>query len=269
MTQPDVKTFYTTAVRQEWRRLVVDAYHRVELETTLHFMQKYLPVQGHVLDAGGGPGRYTLELARRGYKVSLFDLTPANLAFARRQVARTHLTRRVVEFSEGSVVDLSRYPDASFDAVACLGGPVSHVMDAAERQQALAELRRVAKHGAPVFISVMSRLSLLTFELFYPHEIVMPHFTQIRDTGDYPGDHGFTACHFYLPEELRADCVRQGLKVVEMAGLEGIATHHDRRLNAIAKDPETWRIWQETHLKTCTHPTAVGMSEHILAVCMK
>ncbi len=66
MSTSIVRDYYTTQVLKEWRRLVRDAYHRLELETTLHFLEQYLPKTGRILDAGSGPGRYTLELARRG-----------------------------------------------------------------------------------------------------------------------------------------------------------------------------------------------------------
>ena len=42
----------------------------------------------------GGQGRYTIELARSGYDVVLCDLTPENLAFARRQIARAGVKQR-------------------------------------------------------------------------------------------------------------------------------------------------------------------------------
>ena len=37
----------------------------------------------------------------------------------------------------------------------------------------------------------------------------MPHFKHLVETGDYLGGHGFTACHFYLPEELRLEFNRR------------------------------------------------------------
>jgi 2-polyprenyl-3-methyl-5-hydroxy-6-metoxy-1,4-benzoquinol methylase len=49
----------------------------------MHFLEKYLPRQGLVLDAGGGPGPYTIELAKRGYDVVLFDLSPKCLELAK------------------------------------------------------------------------------------------------------------------------------------------------------------------------------------------
>ena len=122
MSETLVKQFYTSQVSNEWRWLVKDPYHHLELDTTLHFLEKYLPEGGLVLDAGGGPGRYTLELARCGHNVVLLDLTPANLNFARRQIKKANLQERVKDIREGSIVDLSLFPDHTFDAVVCTGG---------------------------------------------------------------------------------------------------------------------------------------------------
>ena len=270
MTNELVKTFYTDHVRQEWRRLVKNAYHRMEFETTLHYLEKYLPDRGLVLDAGGGPGRYTIELARRGYDMVLLDFTPANLTFARRQIKRAGLRRRVKDVVEGSITDLSRFADGTFDAVLCSGGPLSHVIDAGERELALGELVRVAKPGAPLLISVMSRLAVLILDLLIAqHALELPHFRPMRDTGDFPGETGFTACHFFLPEEFQEALGRQPVEMVAMVGLEGISTHHHKELKQVAKNPDRWKVWLETHYATCTHPAVVGMSEHILAVCRK
>lgn len=270
MSESLVKNYYTSQVHKEWRRLVRDAYHRLEFETTLHFLEKYLPPDGLILDAGGGPGRYTFELARRGYQVVLFDMTPANLEFARRKLKRAGLPKGAVGLVEGSIVDLSHFADGMFDAVICLGGPLSHVLGAEKREQAIAELVRVARNGAPLFVSVMGRLSLLVIELImFQDELEMPHFTQIRDTGEYQGDRGFTACHFFLPEELQAAFCGQGVSILETAGLEGISSHHPRYLNQLARNELRWKTWIETHYLTCTHPAVVGISEHMLLVCRK
>jgi SAM-dependent methyltransferase len=270
MSDQLVKQYYTEIVRSEWRRLVIDAYHRLEFDTTLHFLNKYLPAHGWILDAGGGPGRYTLELAKKGYDVTLLDLTQANLDFASRMVKRQRLISRVKQITLGSIVNLSQFPGASFDAVLCSGGPLSHVLDANDRARAISELIRVAKPGAPIFVSVMGRLSVLGYcLLFGQDEIGQPHFEQLLETGDYLGGHGFTACHFFLPEEFRQAFMRADAEILEMAGLEGISTHHMKQLNRLTKDEKRYKVWLETHLQTCTHPSVVGMSEHMLIVCRK
>ncbi len=270
MSEALVKEFYTAQTRKEWRRLVRDAYHRLEFETTLHFLEKYMPPNGLILDAGGGPGRYTLELAQHGYQVVLYDLTPANLEFAQRRIRRAKIPRGAVRLVEGSIVDLSQFANGTFDTVICLGGPLSHVLGAENRGRAITELVRVAKKGAPLFVSVMGRLSLLIIELImFQEELEMPHFTQIRDTGEYEGGQGFTACHFFLPEEFRKAFDSKGVAILEMAGLEGISSHHARHVNQLAKNELRWQNWLETHFRTCTHPSVVGISEHMLIVCQK
>ncbi|HNS50593.1 MAG TPA: class I SAM-dependent methyltransferase [Anaerolineae bacterium] len=268
--QARVKAFYDANVRGEWRRLVKDAYHRLEYDTTLHSLQKYLPPAGRVLDAGGGPGRYTVELARRGFEVVLLDLTPANLDFARRVVRRASVQDKVAAITEGSIVDLSQFGDATFDATLCLGGPLSHVVDAGQRAKAVSELVRVTKPGGVLAASVMGRLALLALELsLFQHEIELPHFAQVRDTGDYAGDSGFTACHFFLPEELAAAFRAQGVTIVEMVGLEGLGSLLASKVNRLARNEARWKVWLETHYQTCTHPAVVGTSAHFLIVCRK
>jgi SAM-dependent methyltransferase len=270
MTDMLVREFYSDHVHNEWRRLVKDAYHRLELITTLHYMDKYLPGSGLVLDGGGGPGRYTLELAKKGYDVILLDATQANLDFAKRMVRRNGVQTRVKQIIQRSIVDMSPYPDGTFDAVLCSGGPLSHILDKNDRRRAVSELVRVAKPGAPIFVSVISRFGVIMEILKYSQtEIGMPHFQQICETGDYLGGRGFTACHFFLPEEFRQEFTSPNLEILEMAGLEGIATHHVKELNRLAKEENHFKIWLELHLQTCTHPSVVGMSEHMLIVCRK
>jgi ubiquinone/menaquinone biosynthesis C-methylase UbiE len=265
-----VKRYYTRYVRKEWNRLVKDPYHKLEFDTTLYFLKKYMPKKGLVLDAGGGPGRYTIELAKQGYDVILLDIAPANLEFAKRQIKKAKLQNKVKEFVEGSIVDLSKFNDNTFDAVICLGGPLSHVLNKKERDKAISELIRVAKKGAPIFISVMSKLSVFVSELkSFQHEIGHPLFKKIRDTGDYPGGYGFTSCHFFLPEELKDSFKGKNVKILEMVGLEGLGSHFEEKINKLAKNKKRWKIWLETHYKTCTHPVVVGISEHILIICKK
>lgn len=270
MSEQRVKDYYAPRVRQEWNRLVKDAYHRLELETTLHFLEKYLPPRGRILDAGGGPGRYTYELASRGYDLVMLDLVPAHIAFARRQIKRFGLQGRVEDIAEGNILDLSRFADGSFDAVICLGGPLSHIRKITGRDHAIDELIRVAKKGAPIFASVMSRLSVIVVELeLFPEEFGMPFYKPMRNTGDYAGLHGFTTCHFFLPEEFRLAFETKPVEVLEMVGLEGLGSHHPRKVNQLAKNPRLWKSWMETHYRTCTHPSVVGLSEHMLLVGKK
>jgi len=270
MSRPIVKRYYARNVAMEWRRLARDAYHRLEYDTTMRFIRKYLPRRGLVLDAGGGPGRYTIALAQAGYDVVLQDFTPEHLDFAKRRIKHAGLTRRVKALDEGTITDLRYFKDNSFDAVLCLGGPLSHVLEPKRIDRAVRELVRVAKKGAPIIVSVMSRLAVLRNELLlFQHEIEQPMFKTVRDTGYYPGGSGFTACRFFLPEEFQGHFENKKIDILEMAGLEGLGSHCPAAVNKLARNKKRWKAWLDTHYKTCTHPAVVGLSEHMLLVCRK
>lgn len=273
MFRDTVRSFYSGFAQGEWRRLVKDPYHQLELNTTLHFLEKYLPSHGLVLDAGGGPGRYTIELAKRGYDVVLLDLTPELLAKAKRQISRAKIRDRVKQVVEGSIDNLSMFQDGSFDGVLCLGGPLGHLVDQSQIDAAFDELVRVAKPRAPIFVSVISRLALFrTALVVFPEELgdIPDVYTRVLETGRYEGGHGFTAAHFFLPEELTTLFERKQVEVLEMVGLEGLASGHRRKLNHTARHlPEPWKLWQKIHMATCTHPSVVATSEHFMIIGRK
>ena len=267
-----VKKYYSEMSMKEWRRLVKDPYHRLEFDTTMHFLRKYLPKRGLILDAGGGPGKYAIELAKLGYEIVLLDLTPKLLEIARKQIRRAKVQDRVKGVLEGSIEDLSAFQDSAFDAVLCLGGALSHIVDRKRREKAISELIRVAKRKAPIFISVIGRLAVLIRGLVdFPDALEDREiFRRIRDTGDYYGERGFAPCHFFLPEELEASLRRRGVRILETVGLEGLASTHRKKTNRLyRKRPKAWKIWWETHLKTCTHPGVASISEHFLIICRK
>lgn len=269
--EESVKEWYGKNSEVEWRRLRQDPYHQLEHMVTMHFLQKYLPKHGLVLDAGGGPGRYAIEFAKAGYDLVLLDLVPEMLELAQRKAKQARVKRNFKGFLQGSIENLSRFQDATFDAVMCLGGPLNHLLSKKQRENAAKELVRVAKRNAPIFVSVISRLGLLrTILTGFPHE--MCYAKHHWETGDYiPGVYGqgFTAAHWFLPEELHRLFEKQNVQVLEMAGLEGLSSLHRKETNKLYRDQEKWRMWVEIIMETCTHPSVVGNAEHFLLVAKK
>jgi 2-polyprenyl-3-methyl-5-hydroxy-6-metoxy-1,4-benzoquinol methylase len=82
-TDEIVKEWYKKTAGHEWKRLQLNPYHQIELIITMHFLEKYLPKKGVILDAGGGPRRYTISLANKGYDMVLLDITPKMLKIAK------------------------------------------------------------------------------------------------------------------------------------------------------------------------------------------
>ena len=263
------KKVYSKQVIFEWKRLVKDPFHRLEFETTLHFLKKHLPKKGLILDAGGGPGRYSIELAKKGYEVVLFDIARENLAFAKKQIRREGLCKKICTV-QGSIIDLSKFKSNSFDAVLCLGGALSHVSMQKDRARAVSELIRVAKKGAPIAVSVMGRLGVLMKAVrYWPDELRFTSNTmRILSKGDDHMWHHKYFAHFFYADELKR--LFSGLKLLEIAALEGLSTPSIEEVNALfRKDKAGWKNWMKIHYKLCTHPSVIDTSAHILIIARK
>ncbi len=271
-----VRKYYDDIAEREWKRLTHDAYHRLEYIVTMHFLEKYLPSSGLVLDAGGGPARYSVELATRGYEVVLFDLSPKCLELARRKIARAHVGDKVKRIVEGSITDLSAFRDEEFDAVVCLG-PLSHLVEGRDREKAANEIVRIAKDGAPLFIGVIGLYGVFRTVLQrLQHELSAPSHEEMFSTGvhrqhrdSYKEARGFPDAIFWHPKDLKELFERRGVKTLEMATCEGLSSHLQGPTNRLYRDKEKWARWKDLILKTCTDPILLGMGEHFLYVGRK
>jgi 2-polyprenyl-3-methyl-5-hydroxy-6-metoxy-1,4-benzoquinol methylase len=87
MSEDPVRAFIERCGQMEWNHLDSTAYTHVERMIIFHYLEKYLPPSGVILDAGGGTGTYSIELAKRGYHVVLMDMHEDQLIMARKQVA--------------------------------------------------------------------------------------------------------------------------------------------------------------------------------------
>ena len=86
-----VKEFYNSNAALEWGRLDLPLC-RAQFVSTLRLIEKYFPGRGRVCDVGGGPGRYSIELIRRGYGVTLFDLSDEEVRLARANLDKLGLS---------------------------------------------------------------------------------------------------------------------------------------------------------------------------------
>jgi len=271
-----VRKYYDAIAEREWKRLTRHAYHRLEYIVTLHFLEKYLPPSGVVLDAGGGPGRYSIELARRDYEVVLFDLSPKCLELAKLKIARAHVGDKVKRIVEGSITDLSAFGDEEFDAVLCLG-PFSHLVERYDSEKAASEIVRVAKDGAPLFIGAIGLYGVLRSVLQrLQHELTDPSHEEMFTAGvhrwhrdSHKGIRGFPDAIFWHPKDLKELFERQEVKTLEMATCEGLSSHLQGPTNRLYRDKAKWARWKELILKTCADPVLLGMGEHFWYVGRK
>ena len=261
-----VAQLYDSISEREWARL---DRHRTEFYVTLRTLREHLPPPpARVLDCGGGPGRYAVELARWGYDVTLFDLSTGNLALAREKAAEAGVT--LAGFEQGTALDLSRFADHSFDAV-LLMGPLYHLFEEAERRLALAEAPRVLKPGGPLFAAFLSRYAAhRDAAVHYPTEPVDRPGLYERIEADgvlppTPSDPPTFTAYFARPEEVAPLCWEAGLEVTIVLGTEGlVSVIEDQAVNGLTGP--AWDWWTEANWRAASDPSLHGAVEHLLVV---
>ena len=75
----------------EWGRLDREP---LEFLVNWHYIKKHLPKSGTILDNGAGPGKYSMELAKLGYIVTLTDLTPKLVDIAKEKAIELNLSKQ-------------------------------------------------------------------------------------------------------------------------------------------------------------------------------
>jgi len=96
------------------------------------FIERYLPESGTVIDVGGGPGRFSVEIAKLGRDVLLTDITPRHIEQAKQLAEEAGVSDRIVDYRTMDICDLSGFGDDELSMAVCYGmlnynGAVRHV----------------------------------------------------------------------------------------------------------------------------------------------
>ncbi len=196
----------------------------VEFERTIEILTRRLPpAPAAVADVGGGPGRYSIWLARLGYEVHHRDVVPLHVEQAGANAAAegVHIDTAL---ADARALDLS---DASVDVVLLLG-PLYHLPRRADRIAALREAARVVQPGGIVFVAAISRwaprLHGLIVERIHEEEpVVLDLIHDAERSGRMPPlREGSFAGYTHRPGQLRAEVRSAGLEPVDLVSVEGL-----------------------------------------------
>ncbi len=245
----------------------------LEFARTQVLLERYLPAPpAAVADVGGGPGRYAVWLAERGYSVRLVDPVPLHVEQAR--VAARERPRAALASADVGDAPSHRQSEASTEAV-LQHGPLYQLPERGDRIQALAEARRVCRPGGVIIAAAISRFAS-TLDGLRGGYLEDTAFAAVAAGDLRDGRHRnptgdpayFTTAYFHRPEELAAECEAAGLTHEATIAVEGPAwllSDLDARLGV-----ERRRSVLLTALATLeTEPTLLGVSAHLLVVARR
>jgi len=266
----EIEAFYDRNAQNEWDRL---DRHRTEFAITLRAFEEYLPRPPlDVLDIGGGPGRYSIALAKRGYKVILMDLSKRCLEFAKGKAIESGV--ELTDFAHGTALDLSGFLNDSFGVV-LLMGPLYHLLDEDRRRRAIREARRVLKSNGLVFASFITRYApfrwaaknepewleqgrrLLETGVWRPSLDGTPSRTRV----------GFTDSYFATPVEIKQLMESEKFEALDLVACEGIVSMIEEKVNEL--EGQAFDAWVELNYMLSKDPGIHGSAEHLLYVGRK
>ncbi len=257
--------FYDEYGEREWTRFEDGRTSPTSLAVHVHYLQRFVQPGDRVLDAGAGPGRFTIELARLGAEIVVADLSPGQLDLNRQKLEAAGLEERVLDRVVADVTDLARFENESFDAVVCFGGPVSYAVDRAE--DAITELARVTRAGGHVLLSVMSLAGTVARYVEIVVELARRDGVELTEeivrTGFLPEepDYGHLDMRLFRWSELRELLSRHGEIVAASAA--GLLKHPE------PEEPELRELLTRLELDLAAEPGAIDAGEHMLAVVRK
>jgi 2-polyprenyl-3-methyl-5-hydroxy-6-metoxy-1,4-benzoquinol methylase len=253
----EIEKFYQDECNESIR--LASQAGQIEYRTTMTYIKKYCKSGMKVLDACAGGGIYSFPLADLGCHVTAGDLIHINVEHIRE--VNQH-NSKLEHIYEGSVLDLSAFPNEIFDVVLNLGS-YYHLCDEKDRKKSLEETLRVLKPGGIYMISYINR-----------YANYMAHFEELKDdfsflerytkTGHIDNSYLFYAT---TPEMVEKDIELINLQLLHNIAVDGPIFLYREIVNQMSK--VNFAKFMCIHMDNCDKKSNLGFSEHGLIIGKK
>lgn len=246
---------------------LLSRHGRVEYLTTMKYIRKCLSgiADPSVIEIGAGTGRYSVTLAKQGYKVTAIDLVQKNIDIMRSKLDGTE----DINVMQGNALDLSYIEDNSFDLTMLLG-PMYHLYTKGDKLRALSEAVRVTKPGGYILVAYCMNESTVIQYIFGMANPPKTSGEKMLDkvTKDWRcmslEEELFEMTRTEEIAELDSHLPVERIKLVATDG----ATNYNRQV-IDSMDDEMFEKWMSFHFATCERQDLVGASNHTLDILRK
>lgn len=242
-------------------RLQRTRHGQLEYLVTMNYIHRYANSGAKVLEVGAGTGRYSAALAREGMDVTAVELVESNLAQLRENSRGIENIRPF----QGDATDLGRFADDSFDVTLVLG-PMYHLYEREEVNNAIDEAIRVTKPGGVLLFAFISVFAIMYANYFYGNWAFgqKENFTEDYETKHFK-EQLFTGYDVSEFEQLFAN---KPTEKITVAGTDGLLEPIEGRVDFCIKE-EDFPAFADWYLAFAEKRELLGCTNHLLYICRK
>lgn len=227
-----------------------DRLHDIKHLTINYLLEKYLPKEGKVLNTSANNASYAIELAHKGYSVTVTEPSDDNLALIRSNPNANLLS----SIGMGTPLDLSAFSSESFDILISLR-TMYRLTTQAERELFLRESLRVVKQEGYIVFSFMT-----------PFALTYNQYVEVANCPNNPADkiksyrklakvektHTFDAFYGMTLEEITDLCREYRIDIVSIASTYEAMNALDPYVNDMTDDE--FHQYMECQYAICEDP---------------
>ncbi|MGL5616575.1 MAG: class I SAM-dependent methyltransferase [Sarcina sp.] len=264
----NVKKFYDENCINELNRLD-DPYNRIEFFSTLYMIKKYFPKEGTIFDIGSGPGRYSLELLKKNYDVTMMDISANSITLAKNNIESSGFKAK--NYICGDARHLNFELENQYDGILLLG-PMYHIQEKKERINLLKECKRILKPNGVIIISYINTLGILKVGVsdFYKEFTDLDNIYNYFFCSSYDSKNSFTDIYCTTSEEAIEEVIDSDLEILSYAGAESFLSGMMEKITShYINEREVYLNLLKVAVEKCEMKEFRDATEHLLIVAKK
>lgn len=240
---------------------LLSKYGKIEYLTTLKYILDNTLKNTKIIELGAGTGRYSIELSRRGYDVTAFELVEHNI-----DILKSKLTNNDhINVIQGNALDLSIFSDNSFDYCLILG-PMYHLYSKEDKIKVLEEAKRITKNKGLIFVAYcMNEATIIQWGFKNDGTNILNVINKKMLTENFR----CISCEKDIFELIRLEEIDElnkitNLKRIKIIGTDMFSGYIKDTINNMSD--EVFNIYYKYHLSICERCDLLGMSNHTLDI---
>ncbi|MGN1104595.1 MAG: class I SAM-dependent methyltransferase [Candidatus Coproplasma sp.] len=237
---------------------------QVEYLTTMKYIGECIAgiADPAILEVGAGTGRYSVTLAKHGYKITALELVPHNLE---QLISKLDGSERISAM-QGNALDLSALPDSAYDLTMLLG-PMYHLYTREDKLKALAEAVRVTKPGGYILVAYCMNDPTIVQYVFGLNKL-----QEVLDNDMLTKDWHCKSEPKEIFELVRTEDIASldaelPVERIKLIATDGATKYKQEYVDAM--DDETFAKWMDFHFAVCERQDLIGASHHTLDILRK